>query len=509
MGALHPDRRRPHRRADAAPGEARAPFVQYHAPIAWTTLRADDPRRRHARGATGRGVAVPAPLGLRRRRHASSPRAAWPTSRSWAGNAFGRRTPWGDEDSPALVTAVETALERELSNVDHAGGDEADDPPCEGGRGARRPGRPSDEICTSCSTACWPSRSTATEWPRSGPGAVLGERAALEGGTRTATLRAVTPMPGRRRCRSIADRPRRAGRSWPRATAVRSRRRPADAGPPVRGARARRRRRAEFDRRRRQHVVRRRRPRRRGRAAAGARRRDRAAHRGRAARTARRFGARSCSGTCTGTTPRACRSSPPATGLTPGSTCTCWSPQGAAARGAANAIMGPPFFPITRRALQGDVVVRSIDEGDYEIEGFNVLVAGDPAHGRPHVRLPRQRRALAAWPMSPTTARSPSGPGPDGGGRTTRRSSSLADGVDLLLHDAQYTAAELACRPISGTRAVDYAVALAERVRRRAGCCCSTTTRRAPTTRSTPSSTASAAARSRSPPPSKATRSSL
>ncbi len=36
--------------------------------------------------------------------------------------AFGKHTPWGDEESPALVTAVETALERELSGRIMKGG---------------------------------------------------------------------------------------------------------------------------------------------------------------------------------------------------------------------------------------------------------------------------------------------------------------------------------------------------------------------------------------------------
>jgi CRP-like cAMP-binding protein len=35
----------------------------------------------------------------------------------WRRGAFGRHTPWGDEESPALVTAVETALERRLSRL--------------------------------------------------------------------------------------------------------------------------------------------------------------------------------------------------------------------------------------------------------------------------------------------------------------------------------------------------------------------------------------------------------
>lgn len=34
---------------------------------------------------------------------------------AWAAQAGPDRTPWGDEDSPVLVTAAETALERRLS----------------------------------------------------------------------------------------------------------------------------------------------------------------------------------------------------------------------------------------------------------------------------------------------------------------------------------------------------------------------------------------------------------
>ena len=36
--------------------------------------------------------------------------------------SFGRRTPWGDEDGPALVTEVESLLERQLQEVIVRGG---------------------------------------------------------------------------------------------------------------------------------------------------------------------------------------------------------------------------------------------------------------------------------------------------------------------------------------------------------------------------------------------------
>ena len=43
--------------------------------------------------------------------------------KEWWRHSFGKHTPWGDEDSPALVTAVETALERELSGTIMRGGE--------------------------------------------------------------------------------------------------------------------------------------------------------------------------------------------------------------------------------------------------------------------------------------------------------------------------------------------------------------------------------------------------
>ena len=42
--------------------------------------------------------------------------------KEWYRHAFGKHTPWGDQDSKALVTAVETALERQLSLTIMRGG---------------------------------------------------------------------------------------------------------------------------------------------------------------------------------------------------------------------------------------------------------------------------------------------------------------------------------------------------------------------------------------------------
>jgi len=92
------------------------PFAQWVAPLAWTTisltLRAEG-------GSTGELVgASPFP------RHwvydgdgNLAQKSGLIDFREWYHKAFGAHSPWGDEDSPALVTEVETALERELSKV--------------------------------------------------------------------------------------------------------------------------------------------------------------------------------------------------------------------------------------------------------------------------------------------------------------------------------------------------------------------------------------------------------
>lgn len=50
-----------------------------------------------------------------------------PSYKQWMNTSFGRHTPWGDEDSPTLVTEVETELEKQLNSSrvrdDEFGGD--------------------------------------------------------------------------------------------------------------------------------------------------------------------------------------------------------------------------------------------------------------------------------------------------------------------------------------------------------------------------------------------------
>ena len=120
------------------------------------------------------------------------PRSAWPTSASWYHGRQGRHTPWGDEDTPALVTAVETALERELSTHIMRSGAKPAIRALKQGDTLTEQGAVGAELYLLLDgvLAVEVGGDVVAEV---GPGAVVGERAALEGGIRTSTLRALTP----------------------------------------------------------------------------------------------------------------------------------------------------------------------------------------------------------------------------------------------------------------------------------------------------------------------------
>jgi hypothetical protein len=112
--------------------------------------------------------------------------------KEWYRKAFGDNTPWGKEDSEPFVTAVETALERELSQAIMRSGTSSKPRTLDIDDTLVEQGDTSDELYLLLDgvLAAEVDGETVAEI---GPGAVLGERAVLEGGARTATLRAVTP----------------------------------------------------------------------------------------------------------------------------------------------------------------------------------------------------------------------------------------------------------------------------------------------------------------------------
>ncbi len=118
----------------------------------------------------------------------------------WIDDAFGERTPWGAYDSPAMVKDVESSLERELAamvlrSAKPKGRDVAK------GQTIIEQGQPGDEILFVLD-GMFEVEVDGQKVAEVGPGAVIGERAVLADGKRTATVRALTS------CR-VAELPRR------------------------------------------------------------------------------------------------------------------------------------------------------------------------------------------------------------------------------------------------------------------------------------------------------------
>jgi phosphoribosyl 1,2-cyclic phosphodiesterase len=124
--------------------------------------------------------------------------------------------------------------------------------------------------------------------------------------------------------------------------------------------------------------------------------------------------------------------------------------------------MSPPHFPITPSQLLGDWTFEGIEEGRHEIEGFSVVAREIPHKGG---RCFGYRVDDGASTIAYLSDHSPInfGPGPEGMGEYHRNALELAAGVDLLIHDAQYTRADFGPRAHYGHSTVEYAVGLAER----------------------------------------------
>lgn len=123
--------------------------------------------------------------------------------------------------------------------------------------------------------------------------------------------------------------------------------------------------------------------------------------------------------------------------------------------------MSPPFFPIGPRGLRGRWSFRSIDEGRCDIEGFSVLACGVPHKGGRTMGF-RISDGHAAFTYISDHSPTSLGPGPQGLGELHPAALQLADGADLLIHDAQHTAEEFPEVAHFGHCSMEYALALAE-----------------------------------------------
>jgi ribonuclease BN (tRNA processing enzyme) len=113
-------------------------------------------------------------------------------------------------------------------------------------------------------------------------------------------------------------------------------------------------------------------------------------------------------------------------------------------------VMSPPHFPIGLDGLAGRWSIRGIDPGRHHVEGFDVT-AGEVAHkgGRTFgYRISDGRVSIAYLP--------------DHDAALDRDASrALVAGVDVLIHDAQFTASEERWARAYGHATIDEAVALA------------------------------------------------
>lgn len=167
------------------------PYVQLAAPLAWTTLGL-------TLHADGRQVAqlVGASPFPRHWVYDESGRLVRKSAtidyQEWSTKAFGAHSPWGQADSPVLVSEVESALERSLSLAIMRAGERPPVRRLAPGEHLTEQGEEADEIFLLLDGVLEVVVDGHVH-AEIGPGAVLGERALLAGGRRTATLRALTP----------------------------------------------------------------------------------------------------------------------------------------------------------------------------------------------------------------------------------------------------------------------------------------------------------------------------
>ena len=168
------------------------PFLRIQSASAWTTLelviRADgtsegkmtgaSPFPRHwVYGADGVLVEKSASVDFER----------------WYRESHGKHTPWGGEDSPAIAAAVESELERDLSASIMREGAKLERRSLDAGEALITQGEEGQDLFLILDGVV-DVEVDGEEVAELGPGALIGEMGLLEGGKRTASVFATTPV---------------------------------------------------------------------------------------------------------------------------------------------------------------------------------------------------------------------------------------------------------------------------------------------------------------------------
>jgi phosphoribosyl 1,2-cyclic phosphodiesterase len=115
--------------------------------------------------------------------------------------------------------------------------------------------------------------------------------------------------------------------------------------------------------------------------------------------------------------------------------------------------MKPPYFPVQYSDLRGDIRFHAVRDADLEIGSAKIKVRPVP-HVGPTVGYRVDWDGVSVAYISDHQ-------GPPGLDTVSEQVVDLCDGVDLLIHDAQYTPEEFAAKSHWGHCTVDYALLVA------------------------------------------------
>jgi phosphoribosyl 1,2-cyclic phosphodiesterase len=129
-------------------------------------------------------------------------------------------------------------------------------------------------------------------------------------------------------------------------------------------------------------------------------------------------------------------------------------PEGSSLEAAFHEFLRPPFFPVEIADLEGEIVFHDMLDEDLAVGDAKVTSRTVPHVGRTagyRVEFDGATIAYISDHQGPA----------DGGMEVADAVLELADGADLLVHDAQYTAEEFAAKATWGHCTIDYAVNVA------------------------------------------------